>query len=178
MNASAAITFALIVLARIADVSLDTLRTAAIVQGRRAFAGILGFMEAVVYVYAVAKVLLNIQDHPVYVLAYGLGFAAGTYLGITVEQQLAFGRQMVSLFTARGLELGKALVAAGYRLAGVHGETRDGQLTILYVEVPRRQTRRLLREARAVDDGCFCVVNDIRLAKFLGDPGGSGRAGA
>jgi len=38
------------------DVTLDTLRTAAIVQGRRVFAAILGFFEAVIYVCAVAKV--------------------------------------------------------------------------------------------------------------------------
>ena len=47
MNTSVALTSALIVLARITDVTLDTLRTAAIVQGRRVFAAALGFFEAV-----------------------------------------------------------------------------------------------------------------------------------
>jgi len=45
MSTSVAATFVLIVLARITDVTLDTLRTAAIVQGRRVFATILGFFE-------------------------------------------------------------------------------------------------------------------------------------
>ena len=35
MNATVCITFCLIVLARITDVTLDTIRTVAIVQGRR-----------------------------------------------------------------------------------------------------------------------------------------------
>ncbi len=167
MNTSVAVTFCLIVLARITDVTLDTIRTAAIVQGRRMFAAVLGFFEAVVYICAVAKVLLN-MDHPVYALAYGMGFATGTYLGITIEQRLAFGQQLASLFTRKGIELAKVLVAAGYRLAEVKGHTRDGDLTILYVEVPRRQSRKLIHDAGSVDDTCFCIVNDVRVARFAG----------
>src|SRR6266436_5012871 len=98
MNTTVFVTFWIIVLARITDVTLDTIRTVAVVQGRRAFASLLGFFQAVVYVCAIAKVLLN-MDHPVYALAYGLGFASGTFLGITIEQHLAFGHQLVSLIT-------------------------------------------------------------------------------
>src|SRR6185369_12822353 len=136
MNISVAITFCLIVLARITDVTLDTVRTTSIVQGRRLFSAVLGFFEAVIYVSAVAKVLLN-MDHPIYALAYGLGFALGTYLGITIEQRLAFGVQLVSLFTRKGVELAKALISARYRVAEVRGHVRDGEVTILYVEIPR-----------------------------------------
>jgi len=165
MNATVSITFCLIVLARITDVTLDTIRTVAIVQGRRAFAAVLGFFEAVVYICAVAKVLLN-MDHPVYALAYGLGFACGTFLGITIEQRLAFGQQLASLFTRKGIELAKVLRAAGYRLVEVKGHTREGDLTILYVEIPRRQARKLIHDAGAIDDTCFCIVNDVRMARF------------
>src|SRR5262245_12217399 len=164
MNATVFVTFWLIVLARITDVTLDTIRTVAIVQGRRGFAAMLGFFEAVVYICAVAKVLLN-MDHPVYALAYGLGFASGTFLGITIEQRLAFGDQLVSLVTHKGIELADALRAAGYRLAEVRGHSQDGDLAILYVETPRRLTQKLVRDASAVDDHCFCIVNDVRVAR-------------
>jgi uncharacterized protein YebE (UPF0316 family) len=166
MNASVALTFLLIVLARITDVSLDTIRTVAVVQGRRKFAALLGFFEAVVYITAVAKVLLN-MNHPVYALAYGLGYAAGTYLGITIEQRLAFGNQLASLFTRKGVELAKVLLAAGYRLAEVQGHTQNGNLTILYVEIPRRHARKLVHDASAVDEACFCIINDVREAAFV-----------
>jgi uncharacterized protein YebE (UPF0316 family) len=166
MSASVATTFVLIVLARITDVTLDTVRTVAIVQGRRVFAAILGFFEAVVYVCAVAKVLLN-MDHPIYALAYGLGFALGTFLGITIEQRLAFGVQLASLFTRKGDELAKALISAGYRVAEVRGHIRDGEVTILYVEIPRKQVPKLIHDAATIDEECFCVVNDVRVARYL-----------
>jgi uncharacterized protein YebE (UPF0316 family) len=166
MSTPVATTFVLIVVARITDVTLDTVRTAAIVQGRRVFAAILGFFEAVIYVTAIAKVLLN-MDHPIYALAYGLGFAMGTFLGITIEQRLAFGLQVVSLFTRSGAELAKGLISAGYRVAKVQGQFRDGEASILYVEVLRKYTRKLVSDATAIDETCFCVVSDVRVAQYL-----------
>jgi uncharacterized protein YebE (UPF0316 family) len=176
MNTTVIVTFCLIVLARITDVTLDTIRTVAIVQGRRAFAAILGFIQAIVYICAIAKVLLN-MDHPVYALAYGLGFACGTYLGITIEQRLAFGDQLVSLITRKGAELAKALRAEGYRFAEVKGHTRDGDLTILYVEIARRLTPKLISDASAADERCFCIVNDVRMAEFAAGRGVSASTG-
>ena len=166
MNTSVTITFMLIVLARITDMTLDTIRTASIVQGRRMFSAILGFFQAVIYILAIAKVLLN-MDHPVYALAYGLGFALGTYLGITIERHLAFGLQVASLFSRNGTELAKALVAAGYRVVKVQGHARDGEVSILFIEVPRKQVRELIRDVGAIDETCFCVVNDVRQAGFV-----------
>ena len=167
MNTSVAVTCVFIVLARITDMTLDTIRTASIVQGRRMFSAILGFFQAMIYVLAIAKVLLN-MDHPVYALAYGLGFALGTYLGITIEQRLAFGKQVASLFSRKGIELAKELVAAGYRVAKVQGHARDGEVSILYIEVPRKQVRELIRDVGEIDEACFCVVNDVREAAFVG----------
>ena len=167
MNTTVFLTFWLIVLARITDVTLDTIRTVAIVQGRRGFAAILGFFQAIVYISAIAKVLLNV-DHPVYALAYSLGFASGTFLGITIEQRLAFGHQLATFVTRRGGELASALRTASYRLAEVKGHTRDGDLSILYVQVPRREAQKLVLAAVEVDDGCLCIVNDVHLAQSAG----------
>jgi uncharacterized protein YebE (UPF0316 family) len=163
MNATVFVTFWLIVLARITDVTLDTIRTVAVVQGRRNFAAVLGFFEAVIYISAVAKVLLN-MNHPVYALAYGLGYASGTFLGITIEQGLAFGDQLATLVTREGVGLARALRVAGYRIAEVKGHSQDGDLAILYVEIPRRQARQLIRKAMAVDESCLCIVHNVSVA--------------
>ncbi|MGO8835914.1 MAG: DUF2179 domain-containing protein [Limisphaerales bacterium] len=166
MNITVLITSGLIVLARITDVSLDTIRVVSVIQGRRAFAAVLGFFEAIVYICAVAKVLLN-MNQPVYAVAYGLGFAAGTYLGIVIEQWLAFGRQLVILLTPKGRELAEALRAANYLLTEVKGHAREGDLTILCVEIPRREVQKVIRLACAVDERCVFSVHDIRLADFV-----------
>ena len=104
---------------------------------------------------------------------YGLGFAAGTYLGIAIEQRLAFGHQLASLFTRKGVELAQALRAAGCRLAEFQGHTLDGNLTILYVEIQRRQARKLMCDVRVIDATCFCVINDVRVSAFVLNRGDS-----
>ncbi|HXK21952.1 MAG TPA: DUF5698 domain-containing protein [Myxococcota bacterium] len=166
MSTGVALTFVIIVLARIVDVSMDTMRTVAIVQGRRLFAAVLGFVQAVIFISVVAKVLLSV-DHLAYVPAYGLGFALGTYFGIAIEERLAFGQQMALLFTRKGAELAKALIGIGYRVAQVHAHVEGGEMTILYVESPRKRTRRLIRDVGAIDQGCFFVVNDVRASTFV-----------
>ena len=167
MNLTVFVTFWLIVLARITDVSLDTIRTVSIIQGRRAFAAVLGFFEALVYICAVAKVLLN-MNQPVYALAYGLGFALGTYLGMVIEQRLAFGKQLVWLLTPKAPQLAEVLRAGKYHVAELQGHTTAGDQKILCVEIPRREVQKLIHLASAVDERCVCIVNDVRLADLAG----------
>ena len=167
MTTTVILTSCLIVLARITDVSLDTIRTVSIIQGRRTFAAVLGFFEATVYICAVAKVLLN-MNQPVYALAYGLGFALGTYLGMVIEQRLAFGKQLVWFLTPKAPQLAKVLRAGNYRVAELKGHTVDGDQTILCVELPRREVQKLIRLASAVDEHCVFIVNDVRLADRAG----------
>ncbi len=161
MNTTVFLTSVLIVLARITDVSLDTIRMVSVIQGRRGFAAVLGFFEATVYICAVAKVLLNMSQ-PVYAIAYGLGFAAGTYLGMVIEQRLAFGRQLVFLLTPRGPELAEVLRAKDYRVAEIKGHIREDERTILCVEILRREAQKLMRLASSVDEACAFIVHDIR----------------
>jgi uncharacterized protein YebE (UPF0316 family) len=165
MNITVIITFCLIVLARITDVSLDTIRMVSVIQGRRAFAAVLGFFEAVVYICAVAKVLLN-MNQPVYAIAYGLGFAIGTYLGMVIEQRLAFGKQLVFLLTPKGPELAELLRAGNFQVAEIKGHIREGDRTILCVEILRREVQKLIRLASAVDERCDFILHDIRQVDF------------
>ena len=150
----------LIMVARIGDITLDTMRTVAIVQGRRVFAGILGFFEALIFIFVVAKVLLNF-DHNVYAFAYAGGFALGTYFGILIEGHFAFGSQVVSVVTRSGVELAKSLRTEGYRVTEVLAQGRDGPVQVLYIQLPRRKTETLSARVRQLDADCFYVVNDV-----------------
>jgi uncharacterized protein YebE (UPF0316 family) len=165
MNITVFVTFSLIVLARVTDVSLDTIRMVSVVQGRRVFAAVLGFFQAVVFISAVAKVLQNMHQ-PVYALAYGLGFAAGTYLGMTIERRVAFGTQLMFLLTPKGPELAAVLRARDYRVAEIKGHTENGELTIICVETARREVQMLLHIVSGVDEHCAVIVHDIRRLDF------------
>lgn len=153
----------LIMLARIGDVTLGTIRTISVVQGRALLAWVLGFFEVLIWILAVSKVITNL-DSPVYAVAYAFGFACGNYVGIKIEAYLAFGRQVVRVFTRRGKEVADALRGHGHLVTSFEGQGREGHVSLLFIETRRRLTARLLREAAVADPECFYLVDDIRLA--------------
>ena len=153
----------LIVIARIADVSLGTLRTMSVVNGRGKLAFVLGFFEILIWVFAVSRVIEHL-DIPAYAVSYALGFALGNFIGVKIEQRIAFGEQVVRIFSSRGDEVAKSLRHAGFILTEFQGSGRDGFVTLLFVQVPRRDVSRALHCAAVADPKCFYVVDDIRMA--------------
>jgi len=153
----------LIFAARVADVSLGTLRTAFIVRGKRALAFVFGFVEVLVWVAVVAKVITNL-GHPIYLIAFALGFACGTVVGITIEGWFAIGEQVIRIFSPAGTLLASALRERGFHVTEFSGTGRDGLVSLLFVQVRRRQANTVIEAARRIDPSCFYTIDDVRLA--------------
>lgn len=163
MTQDVLLTTLLIVLARIADVSLGTVRTVAVVNGRKGLALWLGFFEILIWVIAVSKVVTSL-DEPVYAVSYALGFALGNYVGIQVEQALAFGEQVLRVFTRKGADVAGALRREGFAVTSIPGEGMDGPIHLLVVQAQRKGTPALMRRVEALDPDCFYVLDDVRKA--------------
>ena len=96
----------LIFLARVVDVSLGTIRTIVIVQGKTLVAFVLGFIEVLIWITIVSTVVHRITETPVLVLFYALGFATGNVVGIVVEKRLGFGVIILRVISRpKGLEI-------------------------------------------------------------------------
>ena len=144
---------------RVLDVSLGTVRTIAVVNGRTALSVVFGFMEVLVWLLAVAQVLTRINEHPVLVLAFAGGYAAGNGAGVMLEQIMALGSCVVSIISAeRGSEIASALRALGQPVTTVQGEGQDGARTLIYVTCARRDLGRVMAMALGLDPGLFYVV--------------------
>lgn len=161
------VTCVLIILARIGDVSLGTLRTIAIVNGRAVVSWILGFFEVLIWLFAVTRVFERLNDPEyaiVYTLAYAFGFATGNFVGVRVEGLLALGEQVIRVFTRCGAELAGALRRDGYRVTEFDGRGRDGLVSLLFIELPRKEVRQVLGRVHAADPQSFSLVDDVRMA--------------
>lgn len=164
MTSTLLINCLLILVARVCDVSLGTLRTVSVIYGRRRTAWILGFLEVLIWILVVGRVIPLAQQQPVYAIFYAAGFATGNFLGITIERAFAFGEQTVRIFTRLGPMMADALRDDGYGVTEFDGRGRDGPVAMLFIEVPRKQTPTLLARARELDPSCYYVVDDVRLA--------------
>lgn len=157
----------LIFVARVADVSLGTLRTGFIIRGKRGYAFALGFVEVLVWVVVVAKIIANLS-HPIYLIAYAFGFACGTVLGITVEGWFAIGEQVVRIFCPQGAVLASTLRERGFRVTEFSGTGHLGPVSLLFVQVRRRQANAVIEVALKHDPTCFYTVDDVRLVSSAG----------
>lgn len=156
-------TTAWIFLARVVDVSLGTFRTVAVVRGRRGLAFAFGFFEVLIWVIVVSRVIDDLS-HPAFMVAFALGFATGTTVGITAEGWFAMGEQAVRIFTQRGHVLVAKLRDGGFQVTEFSGTGRDGPVSLLFVQIPRKHTKAVLGLAREHDPTCFLTVDDVRLA--------------
>lgn len=151
----------LIFVARVFDVSLGTFRHAMIIRSKRAIAFSIAFFESLIWVFAVSKVLTNLTD-PLTAFAYALGFASGTFVGITLESFLKIGEQVVKVFSVKGMEVAVKLRGDGFRVTEFLGKGRDSEVVLLFVQVRRREAKKVLKTARGIDKQCFLVVEDIK----------------
>ena len=83
---------------RICDVTLGTLRIIFVSKGERKKAPIVGFFEVFIWVVIISQIFSHANDIIAY-LAYAAGYAAGNYVGILVENKIAFGFQLFRVYT-------------------------------------------------------------------------------
>jgi uncharacterized protein YebE (UPF0316 family) len=155
-------TAALIFVLRCVDVSLGTLRLILTVQGRRTLSSVIGFVEVSVFITAVASVVAGPLD-ALRILAYGGGFATGTWLGMTIDRHLALGDIVVRAITKYHEPLTKALTSAGFGLTLLEGRGgRGSTVGVIFSVCHRRRLPELLRIIRHVDRAATVDVQDIR----------------
>lgn len=158
----------LIFLLRIIDVSLGTLRTISVVQGRIKLSVVLGFFETFIWLTAVAQALLGVEKNPLLIVAYCAGFAAGNAVGIQIERKIAMGIVVIRMFSSQaGGAIASALTLAGWRPTTFQGIGAEGPNTMIFVIAPRRQTGALLETARATDPHVYYSVDLVR--EYHGD---------
>ncbi len=151
---------------RIADVSIGTLRTISVVQGRIRLSVVLGFFEVLIWAFAVSQVIARIQQSPALLLAYAGGFATGNAAGIGLERALAMGHCVVRIVTARaGTEMADAIRATGQPVTSFSGHGLEGDVTLLYVVCPRRKLGDLVTLARSIDPALFYAVEPVQSAR-------------
>ena len=156
-----AVGLALVILVlRTIDVSLGTLKTIFIVEGRNLLAPSLGFVEATVYVIA-ATIVFQDLGNPIKILGFGLGFSIGTANGMYWAQRLGLGSITLRLFKSGDADdLVDALRQAGYRLTSMNGNGRDGPVSFIQINLRKRAVAQALEVARPWLDKCFVTVGD------------------
>ena len=147
---------------RVIDMTLDTLRVLVVMRGKKKIAWVLGFFQATVFVIAIGSVLSNL-DNPLNVIGYAAGFATGNVIGMLIEEKLAIGHTMVSIVSSRrGTEIAEKLRKNGYAVTEIAARGKDGMVTLLNVNVLRKNISAVRQLVNDSDAEAFITSEDIR----------------
>ncbi len=150
---------------RLVDVSLGTVRMIMISRGRRKIAPVLGFVEVTIWVVAISQVMGNL-DNIFNILGYSGGFAAGTLVGMWIEDKLALGHVGISIISmTQGPKIVQKLRQADYGVTELIGSGRSGIVNLITTIVPRKDVEDVFQLVNQTDPKSFIAVDDIKAVK-------------
>src|SRR5215213_10806745 len=140
---------------RVIDVSCDTMRVLMAMRGRRGIAAVLGFVQALVWIFAVGQAIKHL-DSAWHIIGYAGGFATGTFVGITIERAVAFGMSTVRVVSRHGgVEIAEALRERGYGVTEIAGFGREGGVEIVNSVVQRAHLAEVMAIVDRFDPNAF-----------------------
>ncbi|AGA76923.1 DUF2179 domain-containing protein [Echinicola vietnamensis] len=152
----------LIFLARVGDVTINTLRIMFVLNGKKNVAPILGFFEALIWLLAIGQIFQNI-DNPMSYLAYAGGFGAGTYIGMVIEEKLALGRVLVRVITKEPMpELIEYMKERDFRFTNVGAEGRYGKVNLLFTVMKRESLKGFIGKIKSLNDKAFYTIESVK----------------
>ncbi len=148
--------------ARILDVSMGTLRIIFIAKGLKHFAAILGFFESLIWLIAVTQVMQNLSSWQTYV-AFALGFAAGNYVGVVLEEKIALGNLLIRVITMKEAdELVGFLRKSGYGVTSVDAQGESGPVKLIFSITKRRNLGKIIDIIKQYNPNAFYTIEDMR----------------
>ena len=161
----------LIFFARIIDVSVGTLRTISIVQGRTKVAFFLAFIETCVWLIVLSQVLPKVMLEPLLGVFYAFGFASGNVVGILVEKRLAMGYINFRIITGKyAKEITNTLREKGFAVTNFEGEGKDGKVTEIYVATDRKNLPMLIKIVKEIEPDAFYIAEQAGIVSKIRRP--------
>jgi uncharacterized protein YebE (UPF0316 family) len=152
-----------IFLARICDVSMETIRVIYISRGIKFLAPIIAFFEIVIWLLAM-EVIMNDLSNVANFIAFALGFATGTYVGLVIEERLSIGMVILRIITTEESEglITSFLAAEHCGVTRLDAQGSRGNVKMLLSLVNRAEVPRITEFIRTVNPHAFFSIEDVR----------------
>jgi uncharacterized protein YebE (UPF0316 family) len=156
----------LILVARIIETSLETVRTIYIARGHANLAACIGIAKTGIWLLSTGLVLSNLSDY-MNLFAYLAGYGLGTLLGMEIEKMISLGHVIVRLITAEDPQpLVSELATRGYGMTRIEGSgSFSHTVNIIFMIVPRPELGKLVDVISKKYPGVLYTVEDVRNIK-------------
>ncbi|HUH79378.1 MAG TPA: DUF2179 domain-containing protein [Methanoregula sp.] len=152
----------LIFCARICDVTLGTIRVIFISKGIKYIAPCIGFFEVIIWLLAIGQVMNNLTNFVAYV-AYGAGFASGTFIGMLIEERISIGLASVRIITKDDpVALVQYLRSHNYGVTSIDGEGGTGRVKMVFTIIKRQDLSHVISIIKQFYPSAFYSVEEIK----------------
>lgn len=158
----------LIFLARIIDVSINTIRIIYVLGGRRMTATLLGFVESFVWLMAIRQIFQHLDNWASYI-AYPAGFAMGIFVGMMIEERIAYGKVIIRIITRKEIDqLKEYLTKENHRFTILKALGPDGDESVIFTVLERERLEELTTKLKEILPTAFYTVEKVNRASESG----------
>jgi len=148
--------------ARICDVTMGTIRVIFISKGIRYLAPVIGFFEVIIWLLAIGQVMNNLTNVVSYI-AYGAGFASGTYIGMVIEEKISLGLTSVRIITKEDpADLMNYLRTHDYGVTSIDGEGATGKVKMVFTIIKRQDLPHVISIIKQFNPTAFYSVEEVK----------------
>lgn len=152
----------LISFGRMIDVSLGTIKLKAVMRGNKAVAFVIAFLEVIIYTLAASQAFKYVNS-PIVLVMYALGYASGSFIGITIDEKMSKGILFMMVITKDdNLELANSLRNNGYGVTSSKGYGMNGEKTQLTIVVENNKLKTLTELVQNYDKDAYIVNLDVK----------------
>lgn len=150
--------------AKVAEVSLNTLRLMFLSKGEKIYAAIIGFVEVLIWLKVASVVIVGINEYPTRMVAYALGYSIGIIVGMKIEEKIGLGYSNLQIITNEtdGDILADEIRKLGKAVTVIKGEGRDSEKVILSTYVKRKNKNQVLDKVRELNIQGVVTVSETQ----------------
>jgi uncharacterized protein YebE (UPF0316 family) len=128
----------------------------------------LGFFESFIWLMAIRQIFEHLDNWICYV-AYPAGFAAGIFVGMIIEEKIAYGKVIVRIITRKEVHtLLQYLNQEYFRYTYVKAEGPDGLENLVFTVLQREKLEELLMKLKEILPTAFYTVEKVNRAAESG----------
>lgn len=155
----------LIFVARVVDVSMETVRIICLSRGVRKIAAAIGFVEKLIWLVAVVQIMKHLDNVFNYV-AFAGGFSMGNFVGVAIEKKIALGSCLIRIIVKNESDrLVSALRKKSFGVTTVEAYGASGPSTIILVAAKRRALPQVKKIINQFAPRTFFTVEDVRYVR-------------
>ncbi|MCF7923633.1 MAG: DUF5698 domain-containing protein [Candidatus Izimaplasma sp.] len=156
---------ALILIVKVIEVAVSTLRIILIGKGYRKPGSLLALVEILLWVFMASSVITGMAEAPLKGIYYSIGFALGVYIGSILEDKIGVGKILIQavIMKEEAKNVTNALRDAGFAVTTINAQGKYKEREVLMMVANRKNKRNIINLINEVDNDALVVTNDVSM---------------